>query len=237
MNSLFAQLALADVHQDAVRNIVSLREPQDLFDDLSADPADWLLAQKVQDEVKPPPYKSKMPIIERPFEDAAWFNAIHWPFQHGQASRFSNGSYGVWYGSESVETSVYESAYHWYRGLLADAGFDRMTVLAEREVFSVACRAALLDLRTAAGAHPDLLHPSDYTFCQSLGARLHREGHPGLITQSVRRRGGENFAIFNPAVLSHPRHHCHLSYRLEGEQIVVQRQLGAAWISLDVANF
>jgi len=237
MNSLFAQLKLADVHQDAARNIVSLRQSQDLFDDLSANQTEWLLAQKVEDEVKPPPYKSKMPIIERPFEDAVWFNAIIWPFKHWQSSRFSDGSYGVWYGSDSVQTTVYESAYHWYRGLLADAGFERMTVFSERKVYSVACRAALLDLRPAAGAHPDLLHPSDYAFCQSLGARMHREGHPGLLTQSVRRRGGENLAIFNPAVLSHPRHNCHLTYRLEGEQIVVQRQLGADWITLDVANF
>lgn len=237
MKSLFAQIKLADVHQDAARNIVSLREPQHLFDDLSADPAEWLLAQQVQDAVKPPPYQSSTPIIDRPFEDAAWFKAIAWPFKHRQSSRFSDGSYGVWYGSESVETSVHESAYHWYRGLLADAGFERMAVLAERQVVWVACRAALLDLRTAAGAYPDLLHPSDYAFCQSLGSRMHREGHPGLLTQSVRRRGGENLAIFNPAVLSHPRHNCHLTYKLEGEQIVVHRQPGVAWLTLDAANF
>ena len=42
MNSLFAQLTLADVHQDVARNIVSLRESQDLFDDLTEDPAEWL---------------------------------------------------------------------------------------------------------------------------------------------------------------------------------------------------
>ena len=76
MNSLFAQLTLADVHQDVARNIVSLRESQDLFDDLTGDPAESLLAQKVEDEVKPPPYSSRKPIIDRPFEDAQWFN-IH----------------------------------------------------------------------------------------------------------------------------------------------------------------
>ena len=41
MNSLFARLTLADVHQDVALNIVSLREPQDLFDDLTDDPAEW----------------------------------------------------------------------------------------------------------------------------------------------------------------------------------------------------
>ena len=54
MNSLFSKLTLADVHQDVARNIVSLRESQDLFDDITEDPAEWLLAQKVEDEVEPP---------------------------------------------------------------------------------------------------------------------------------------------------------------------------------------
>jgi hypothetical protein len=77
---------------------VSLLQSQDLFDDLTHDPAEWLLAQKVEDGVKPPPYRSQTPIIDRPFEDAEWFNAIIWPFRHWQASRFSDGAYGVWYG-------------------------------------------------------------------------------------------------------------------------------------------
>ena len=57
MNSLFSKLTLADVHQDVARNIVSLRESQDLFDDLTEDPAEWLLEQKVEDEVEPPLYR------------------------------------------------------------------------------------------------------------------------------------------------------------------------------------
>lgn len=237
MNSLFAHLALADIHQDVARNIVSLLQSQDLFDDLTDDPAEWLLAQKVEDEIKPPPYRSRTPVIDRPFEDAEWFNAIIWPFKHWQTSRFSDGTYGVWYGSDSVETTVYESAYHWYRGLLSDAGFDRTTVVAERKVYSVACNAALLDFRKSAEDHPDLLHPSDYAYCQSVGSRIHREGHPGLLTQSVRRPAGTNVAIFNADILSNPRHNCQLTYRLEGDQIMVEKQPGVEWVRLDVASF
>ncbi|OYV78689.1 MAG: hypothetical protein B7Z65_09210 [Ferrovum sp. 21-44-67] len=237
MNSLFSHLALADIHQDVARNIVSLLQSQDLFDDLTDDPAEWLLAQKVEDEIKPPPYRSRTPVIDRPFEDAEWFNAIIWPFNHWQTSRFSDGTFGVWYGSESIETTVYESAYHWYRGLLTDAGFERTTVVAERKVYSVACNAALLDFRKSAEDHPDLLHPSDYAYCQSVGSRIHREGHPGLLTQSVRRPAGTNVAIFNADILSNPRHNCQLTYRLEGDQIMVEKQPGVEWVRLDVASF
>jgi hypothetical protein len=112
-----------------------------------------------------------------------------------------------------------------------------MAVIAERKVYWVACQAALLDFREVTEDQPDLLHSSDYTFCRSIGARIHREGHPGLLTKSVRRPAGENIAVFNPLVLSNPRHNCQLTYRLEGEQIVVERQPGLSWLTLDVANF
>lgn len=234
---MFEQLTLADVHQDVARNIVSLCQSQDLFDDLTDDPTEWQLAQKVEGDAKPALYRSKMPVIDRPFEDAQWFNAVAWPFQHWQASRFSDGTFGVWYGSESVETTVFESAYHWYRGLLCDAGFEGVAVVAERKVYWVACRSALLDFRRAADSHPDLLHATDYTFCQSVGARMHREGHPGLLTRSVRRPEGENLAVFNPGVLSNPRHHCQLVYRLEGRRLVVEKQLGVPWMTLNATDF
>jgi hypothetical protein len=233
----FTRVALADVRRDVVRNIVSLRESQDLFDDLTNDPAWWQLAQHVEDEVKPPLYRSPTPVIHRPFEDAMWCNAILWPFRHWQASRFSNGSYGVWYGSDTVETTVHETAYHWYRGLLGDAGYERETVIAERKVYAVACGAALLDFRAVTADHPNLLHPADYSFAQTVGARIHREGHPGLLIQSVRRHHGENVAVFNPDVLSNPRLKCQLTYRLDGGQIFVERSAGKAWVKLDVARF
>jgi hypothetical protein len=111
-----------------------------------------------------------------------------------------------------------------------------MAVIAERKVYWVACNAALLDFRQVVAEEPDLLHPSDYTFCQTVGSRIHREGHPVLLTQSVRRLAGENLAIFNPVVLSNPRHNCQLTYRLEGGQIVVEKQSGATWITLSAAG-
>lgn len=231
---LFAEISLADIDRDVARNIVSLGRSQDLFDDLSDDPADWLLAQAMEAEVKPPSYRSAMPLIDRPFEDADWFNAIAWPFRHWQASRFSDGSHGVWYGSDTVETTVHESAYHWHRGLLSDAGFENESVVAERKVYWVGCTAALLDFRRATAGHPQLLHPTDYSFTQAVGARIHREGHPGLLIQSVRRPVGENVAVFNPGVLSNPRLNCQLAYRLEGERILVEKQPGTTWFELDV---
>jgi hypothetical protein len=232
MEHLFSQLTLTDVHGDAVRNIVSIRASQDLFDDLTDSPEDWALAQHVEDEVKPPPYQSRTPIIDRPFEDADWYNAITWPFQHWQASRFSDGSFGVWYGCDSVETSVYETAYHWYSSFLTDAGFDKEDVVVERKLYVVACDAALLDFRPLATRHPALLHKTDYGYAQSVGARLHREGHPGLVTASVRNPAGHNYVVLNPRVLANPRHHMQLTYRLNGPRIHIEKRPGTTWMEI-----
>lgn len=235
MDGLFSQLTLVDVHHNVVRNVVSITSSQDLFDDLSGNPTEWALAQQVEDAVKPPPYQSRTPVIHRPFEDAAWANAIGWPFSHWQASRFSDGTFGVWYGSDSAETSVYETAYHWLRGLLSDAGFEKERVVGERKLYDVACDAALLDLRPLADQYPALRHPTDYSYPQSVGARLHREGHPGLVTTSVRLASGHNHVVFNPGVLSRPRLHCQLTYRLDGHHIVVEKQPGVVWLDIATA--
>jgi hypothetical protein len=48
-----------------------------------------------------------------------------------------------------------------------------------------ACDAALLDLRQFMQDYPALALKTDYTEAQSVGARIHREGHPGLVVPSV----------------------------------------------------
>ena len=235
MQQLFSHLTLTDVHCHVIRNIVSLRSSQDLFDDLTSSSEEWALAQQVENEVKPPPYQSLTPVIHRPFEDAEWFNAIGWPFKHWQASRFSDGSFGVWYGCDTVKTSVHETAYHWFSGFLTDAGFEKEKVVGERKLYEVACDAALVDLRPLASPHSGLMHKTDYSTPQSVGARLHREGHPGLVTASMRHASGQNYVVLNPDVLSNPRHHGQLTYRLEGQRIVVEKQPGVAWLKINTA--
>ena len=231
------------MHHDVFRNIVSIRASQDLFDDLSNDPADWALAQHAEAQSKPYAYRSKVPIVDRPFEEAEWLSAIRWPFEHWQHSRYSDGSFGLWYGAGSAETTVYETAFHWFTGLLQDAGFDQPSspVVAERKLYSVACDAALIDVRPQIQNFPQLVHPSDYLLTQSLGARLHREGHPGLITASVRdvEHGsvGDCYVVLNAKILSNPRHLCQATYRLDQGRIFIEKQIGVSWITISTSNW
>lgn len=232
IESLFSRLALAETHKDLFRNVVSLHESQNLFDDLSSNPDEWRLAEQVEADAKPLPYRSHQPEIDRPFEESLWYNAIRWPFRNWQVTRFSDGSFGVWYGSDRIDTTLYETVYHWYRGLLCDAGFEQDLVTVERRLFRVACDALLLDFRSAAEAWPQILDPEDYTLTKFIGARVHREGHPGILTLSVRHHGGLNYAIMNPYVLSNPRHHSYLRYQLSGGSVRIEG-LGSA-LSMEI---
>jgi RES domain len=221
VDSLFNDLSLLDVHQDLSRNIASLIDRENLFDDLSDSPEDWESATHVATDQKPKYFHSLSPIVHQPFEDAAWDNAIHYPFHHWTKSRYSDGSHGVWYGADTIETSIYESAYHWYAGLLNDAGFIQDGMVSQRGVYAVQCDCVLINLKEKVLQYPQIINNKEYAYCQSIGSRLHFEGHPGLVSRSVRNKNGETYVIFRPQVLSNPRIINYFTYELNGNEILV----------------
>ena len=119
---VLAKAKLAPFSQTVYRNIVSLVVSEDLFDDLTDDPDDYATAQTIESLHTPPFYQSRNPIIDRPFEESQWFEAVQFPFEHWQESRFSLGKFGIWYGASELETSVFETAYHWLKRTLLEEG-------------------------------------------------------------------------------------------------------------------
>lgn len=203
---------------DWFRNIVSLRASVDLFADLVRHPRDAQIL--VEHELATKPAREPSPVISRPFEDAEIYDpicaAIEWPFDHPCRSRYSNGTFGVWYGARSLLTSVHETVYHFRRNTLASeiAARSRVPIYQERRVHLVRCSAMLIDLREQCRAEPRLLDPIDYTFCQSLGAELRTASQPGIHSCSARHREGEVAAVFRRDTLSDPRDVCYLGYLL-----------------------
>lgn len=235
MDALFNGLSIADFHSDAHRNIVSLRESQDLFDDLTDSKAGWQAAIDIEEATKAHTYRSGQPIIDRPFEEAAYDEAIDYPFRNWSKTRYSDGSYGVWYGAHgahALETTIHETVHHWRYKLLQDANWhDLDGVVHERKVYLVRCDAALLDFRPHVQTFPALIDPNSYHFSHQIGARIHHDGHPGLVSRSA-RCAGDIFAIFNSQVLSQPRPLCFLTYRLQAGSVIVERQRGEVWLRI-----
>ncbi|HEX7155960.1 MAG TPA: RES family NAD+ phosphorylase [Burkholderiaceae bacterium] len=225
---LFA--ANADFHGDLVRNIAGIRESQHLFDDLSSDAADWELAIAAEGAQRIP---TPAALITRPFDYGTvisyTFDSSHW-----HETRFSDGtSYGVWYGSMEIETTVYETAWHWYRFVLDSFGAEDREIVAERRVFDVRCDALLIDLRGRVAAYPDLVNRSSYGFTHRVGRYVHEQDLNGLIVGSA-RCAGTNAAIFKADRLSNPRDRSFLTYRLNParDSLVAERTPGRRWLRL-----
>ena len=219
-----------DYHGDLARNIKTIRESQALFDDLSPDADDWsvAIAAEAQDYIVSP-----APLITRPFDYGA---VITYPFvpHHWQQTRFSDGlQYGVWYGSLEVETTIYESIYHWRRFIEDSYPAEDRDIVGERRVFDVRCDAIVMDLRGKEAPFPQLVDRHSYAYTQGLGRYLHEQGQNGLLVRSARAEG-TNAAVLRPGVLSGVRDRCYLTYVTNPvhDEVIVQRQTGEAWMTV-----
>lgn len=217
-----------DFHDDLVRNIPGIRESQHLFDDLSNDPIDWDIAIAAERE---PPAASAL--ITRPFD---YGTVIGYSFEsaHWVATRFSAGThYGVWYGSLDVETTVYETAWHWYRFVSDSFGADDRDIVTDRRVFDVRCDALLVDLRGKEAAFPWLVSRSSYADTQRLGAYVYAQDGNGLVVRSA-RCDGINAAVLRPQRLSNVRDRCFLTYRLNPRRdtFVAERTPRRKWLAV-----
>lgn len=219
-SSLFARTR--DLDSDVYRNIVSLRESVDLFDDLT-DGNTHLSALAAHAEMR---VKEGIPsgLINRGFH---YTTAIDYPFQKEPYlfSRYGNGTFGVWYGALEVETTLYETAYHMMKEEARVEGNTGL-IVRERALYLVRARAVLIDLAGKEKRFPDLLS-NDYGFTQQIAERLQKEGHPGLLAPSA-RYSGTNLVAFKPSILSDPRISCYLTYRYDSQakSLEVERQAG-----------
>src|SRR5581483_7997660 len=151
----------SDSRGDWHRNIVSLRQSIDLFAELVTDPAH--IPVLIQHEMSTKPTQGAIPILQRPFKRAEFYDPIatvlNWPFAHPAATRFSAGHFGVWYGAGTLDTSIYETVYHFRRDTLASeiARRSAKAIVQERRVHKVRCEALLVDLRARSKEEPRLL--------------------------------------------------------------------------------
>jgi len=213
---------------DLVRNIKGLRVSQDLFDDLARDAADRDVAIAAESATRLP---SPAPLISRPFD---YGSVITYPFvpHNWQATRYSDGlAYGVWYGALELDTTVYETAYHWHRFVMDSFGALDRAIAGERRVFTVRCNAILIDLRAA--AEPRLTDRRDYAFTWQLGRYLWERSQSGLLARSA-RAAGTSAAVFRPEALSDVRDLCYLTYRMNPseDRVLVERTPGLPWLEL-----
>lgn len=140
------------------------------------------------------------------------------PFAHPNpnGSRFSNGTYGVYYATQELPTAIAETRYHRARFMCAT---QQPPMELDMRVYQVDLEGELHDLRNQLAAQPLIFHPHNYAAAQSLAISLHSRGSNGIAYDSARMAAGECAAVFRPSLLSNVRHVRNLCYVWDGAQI------------------
>ena len=131
-------------------------------------------------------------------------------------SRFSDGSYGVYYAAHALDTAIAEVSHH--RALfLARTREPPMDV--DMRAMSAHLDAELHDLRGLGKRGRTLLDPDDYAAPQALARRLREAGSWGVQFPSVRHEGGLCVAVFRPKALRNARSGAHIALHWDGARI------------------
>lgn len=135
-------------------------------------------------------------------------------FTHvGVASRFTDGSYGVYYGARDVETAIAETVYHRENFLAATNEPD--TELTMRQYIN---KVALPMHDIRGDAYANLMDPDAYDQSQAFAKELREQGSDGLVYPSARDSKGECVAAFRPKAVTIPTQGCHFRYVWSGFQ-------------------
>jgi len=130
-----------------------------------------------------------------------------------EGSRFSDGSWGVFYAAHSVATAVEETVYHRERFLAATR---EPACEIQMRCYRTRLDSRLHDIRGGwATAHD----PDSYVASVALARVLRADGSNGIAFDSVRHPGGECVAAFYPDVVGACVQSQHLIYRWDGQRI------------------
>jgi hypothetical protein len=130
-----------------------------------------------------------------------------------EGSRFSDGTWGVFYAAHSVATAVEETVYHRERFLAATA---EPACSIQMRCYRTSVDARLHDIRDGWKAEHD---PDAYVASVELARALREAGSIGIVYDSARHRGGECLAAFQPDVVAPCVQSQHLVYRWDGTRI------------------
>lgn len=130
-----------------------------------------------------------------------------------EGSRFSDGTYGVFYAARELDTAIRENQHHRARFLAATREPPTQIQL---RAYSTRIACKVHDVR---GGWPRIHDPNDYAAARKLGAKLRAEKSNGIVYDSVRHEGGECVAIFWPDRVGPCRQAAHFAFNWDGTRI------------------
>lgn len=193
--------------QNVSRNIV--KQPHTVFSDLIDN-------EKNANAIAMNAIHRVMNLNHESNRDFHYTTAIGYPFEpdHFMSSRYSDGSFPIWYGSLDRETTIYETVYTMIKSERQRENFQQQErIYRERTIYNVFCNGILIDLTEKLMHYPELIS-EDYTFTQHIGKTLNQQGYPGLLVKSARFATGINVNVFKSEILLEAQLQSHLTYCL-----------------------
>jgi hypothetical protein len=131
-------------------------------------------------------------------------------------SRFSDGSYGVYYAARTLKTSVREVSHHQARFLAATR---EPPISIDLRCYKASVRQPMHDIRGRQATLAPVYAADDYGASQRFGAALRQRGSWGVVFGSVRDPGGECVGVFRPRALGPALQGQHVTLQWNGELI------------------
>ena len=118
-----------------------------------------------------------------------------------RVTRYSDGSFAVFYGALEEETALAEVRHHFTNRVAGKPDGER---IAWYQRFVCDFNGSVKDLRPKRNAWPDLTHGTDYGLCNRLGAEARDKSLHGLLAPSARCEG-TTLPVFERSALSNAR--------------------------------
>jgi len=153
-----------------------------------------------------------------PFEDRVCgpgSSIVMATFTHlSKPTRFSNGSYGVYYAGLTEETAIRETVHHREKFL---QNTNELPLELTMRLYEGVILKPFYDIRDE--KYLTLHHPDSYEKSQTFGKTLREKHSWGIIYNSVRHQTGFCIAAFRPPAISLPKQIAHLKYIWNGKKI------------------
>jgi len=145
------------------------------------------------------------------------------PFTHvnPDGSRFSDGSFGVLYLADCIETAIKETHYHQekYFKNIPELHYDTIDMRCLKVEFS----ADVVDCTSIT----DIYHSDDYSLPQALGEKMKKDNEQGIQYTSVRNPKTLCWGLFSPIHVTSAIQTKHFEFVFDGTKIANVRELVA----------
>lgn len=148
--------------------------------------------------------------------------AVMASFAYSGSSRFTDGSYGVYYSAHEEETAIAESRY-WTQKFLSATNEPSIDV--DKRIYTARIRGSYDDLRPRS-KRSRVYDPDSYAYSQAYARDLYEKNAvDGIVYNSVRRNGGQCVCVFRPRLVTDCRVSAYLQFRWDGSRIIGMAEL------------